>query len=333
MVSVCGSCDLAIGAAACGSTPPAEKSAVPAWERENPIKPLAPPPLGMELYFEDVKPPTPARVRLGRWLFYDTRLSGDNTVACASCHKPEHAFSEPTPVSSGHPGSEGRPQGAELHQPGGDAVPALLLGRPRGLARGSGARADRQPDRDGQYAIETMIATLTRMPGYTAVFHRSVRHAGDHQGARRQGDCRLRAHAHERQLAVGSLAIQPRRRTPCPRRSKQGHELFHGKADCGQCHLGNNFTDGQFHNLGVGWIAKTKTFKDEGRLGDHEGSRRRGRPGDRGAFKTPTLREVTKHAAVHARRLDRDAARGRRALQPRRRREPVAAIRRSSRSS
>ena len=41
---------------------------------------------------------------------------------------------------------------------------------------------------------------------------------------------------------------------------KQGHELFNGKANCGQCHLGNNFTDSQFHNLGVGWNAATKTF-------------------------------------------------------------------------
>ena len=46
---------------------------------------------------------------------------------------------------------------------------------------------------------------------------------------------------------------------------KAGHELFQGKANCAQCHLGNNFTDGQFHNIGVGGTAATRTFKDEGR--------------------------------------------------------------------
>jgi cytochrome c peroxidase len=64
----------------------------------------------MEDYFEGVKPPSPARARLGRWLFYDTRLSADQTVACGSCHKPEYAFSEPTPVSTGIRGQKGRAQ-------------------------------------------------------------------------------------------------------------------------------------------------------------------------------------------------------------------------------
>src|SRR5690348_8568669 len=81
----------------CTSSPPSAPPG-PAWEVENPIRPPAAPPLGMEDYFDGVKPPSPARARLGRWLFYDTRLSADKTIACASCHKPEYAFSEPTPV-------------------------------------------------------------------------------------------------------------------------------------------------------------------------------------------------------------------------------------------
>src|SRR5687767_12518285 len=80
----------------------------PRGEAENPVVPLAPPPLGMEFYFAEVKtPPDPKSVRLGRWLFYDTRLSGDGTVSCATCHKPEHAFSEGTPVSAGIRGQKG----------------------------------------------------------------------------------------------------------------------------------------------------------------------------------------------------------------------------------
>jgi cytochrome c peroxidase len=77
---------------------------------------------------------------------------------------------------------------------------------------------------------------------------------------------------------------------------KLGHELFNGKAACAQCHLGNSFSDSQFHNLGVGWDPIIGTFKDEGRWTVSQtftGDRRR--ETDRGAFKTPTLREVTKH--------------------------------------
>ena len=58
---------------------------------------------------------------------------------------------------------------------------------------------------------------------------------------------------------------------------QQGYELFFNKARCNQCHVGDNFTDNNFHNLGVGWDPKTKTFTDEGRWAithgtDDEGS-------------------------------------------------------------
>ena len=58
--------------------------------------------------------PTPERVRLGRWLFFYKRLSADNTVACATCHRPEHAFSEPTAVSTGIGGQKGRRKAPSL---------------------------------------------------------------------------------------------------------------------------------------------------------------------------------------------------------------------------
>src|SRR5688572_25326205 len=79
-----------------------------ALESDNPIRPNATPPFGMEEFFKDVPhQPIPTRVRLGRWLFFDTRLSADGTVSCASCHRPEFAFSEPTAVSTGIGGRQG----------------------------------------------------------------------------------------------------------------------------------------------------------------------------------------------------------------------------------
>ncbi len=49
--------------------------------------------------------PREARVELGRRLFFDPLLSGDRTVSCASCHKPEHAFADTVVIS---PGVSGR---------------------------------------------------------------------------------------------------------------------------------------------------------------------------------------------------------------------------------
>ncbi len=71
---------------------------------------------------------------------------------------------------------------------------------------------------------------------------------------------------------------------------KKGDELFFGKAGCNQCHLGQNFTDSTFHNLGICWDPKSRQFKDEGRFVVTKID------ADRGAFKTPTVRDVSLHA-------------------------------------
>jgi cytochrome c peroxidase len=52
-------------------------------------------------------PVTDAGATLGRILFYDTRFSANNTVACASCHQQKYAFSDPRRVSKGHAGADG----------------------------------------------------------------------------------------------------------------------------------------------------------------------------------------------------------------------------------
>ncbi|MCB0418404.1 MAG: cytochrome-c peroxidase, partial [Bdellovibrionales bacterium] len=80
----------------------------PEWEAQNPIKPIPDSPLGIDSKLSELpEPPTPERVRLGRWLFYDKRLSADGSVSCATCHRPENAFSEPTATSTGIRGQIG----------------------------------------------------------------------------------------------------------------------------------------------------------------------------------------------------------------------------------
>src|SRR3954462_9264206 len=76
-------------------------------EADNPLRALSPPPLGIDRLEALPSPPAPARVRLGRWLFYDTRLSADGTVSCATCHVPERAFSNGTRFGIGVGGHAG----------------------------------------------------------------------------------------------------------------------------------------------------------------------------------------------------------------------------------
>ena len=79
-------------------------------------------------------------------------------------------------------------------------------------------------------------------------------------------------------------------------RQRRGRELFFGRAGCNKCHLGPNYTDSRFHNLGSGWLQPApgappaSGFADPGRAAvTHD-------PRDTGAFKTPTLREVSRRA-------------------------------------
>jgi cytochrome c peroxidase len=67
--------------------------------------------------------------------------------------------------------------------------------------------------------------------------------------------------------------------------ARRGLELFRGKANCTACHIGPNFTDEQFHNTGVSW--------GKGDLGRYRVTQEEK---DRGAFRTPTLREIARTA-------------------------------------
>jgi cytochrome c peroxidase len=67
-----------------------------------------------------------------------------------------------------------------------------------------------------------------------------------------------------------------------------GLRLFRGKAGCSFCHAGPTLTDEEFHNTGVAW--RDGAFQDEGRASVTQLAE------DRGKFKTPTLREVSRTA-------------------------------------
>lgn len=67
-----------------------------------------------QMEIPDDNPLTVEGIELGRFLFYDVRLSGDNTQACASCHLQENAFGDPNQFSTGITGEEGNRQGMTL---------------------------------------------------------------------------------------------------------------------------------------------------------------------------------------------------------------------------
>ena len=263
------------------------------WEASNPIVPIPDPPLGIGTDenlpakltdFED--PPTPERVRLGRWLFFDARLSADNSVSCATCHRPEHAFSEPTPTSTGIGGQVGGRKAPTFTNLAWATLPHFFWdGRAASLEEQAGGPMI-NPIEMGNADHQVVVDKLSKIRGYAMYFEeafgtpeitmeRITKAIADYERTRMSGNSPWDRWRAGDQDAVSDDV-------------KKGHRLFFGNAFCNNCHKGPNLTDGDFHNLGVGWDAETKTFADVGRYAVTE------EESDKGAFKTPSIRDVSK---------------------------------------
>lgn len=259
------------------------------WETANPLRPLPPGPLGSDINLLTLDPrPTPATVRLGRWLFYDARLSGDGTISCGTCHRVTQAFSNDTALATGIGGQRGVRK-----------VPALInlaaALYPHRFRDGRASHLEAQvlePLTNAKEMGNTHTAVV-RTVGSIAGYQQAFREAFGTPGVTVERIARAIADYERTRMSGNSPWDRWRRNRDegaVPDDVKRGHALFFGKAGCQQCHHGSNFTDDSFHTLGVGWDRQRASFEDEGRYTVT------GRPEDRGGFKTPTLREVTRHA-------------------------------------
>ena len=265
------------------------------WESDNPIVPIPDPPLGIGTDeglpakltdFED--PPTPERVRLGRWLFFDKRLSADDSISCATCHRPENGFSEPTATSTGIGGQVGGRKAPSFTNQAWASKPHFFWdGRAASLEEQAGGPMI-NPIEMGQSDHNVVVTKLSGIKGYAKYFEeafgspeitidRVTKAIADYERTRMSGNSPWDRWRAGDQDAVSDDV-------------KKGHRLFFGNAFCNNCHKGANLTDSDFHNLGVGWNAETETFADEGRYAVTKNE------SDKGAFKTPSIRDVSKRA-------------------------------------
>jgi cytochrome c peroxidase len=238
-------------------------------------RPAAPPPAPAD------SPMTPGRIALGVKLFADPRLSGSGTRSCASCHRPELAFTDARPRALGLAGAplrrntpslwnlawsthyfwDGRAPSLEVQVQGPIEAADEMAGRwPEILAR---LKAD--TDLSGQFraafgaeAAVSQDAVVKALAAYV----RSLVSLPTRFDAWIEGD-------------AGALSPAEIR----------GFRLFTGKGGCVLCHVGWRFTDDRFHDIGL-----ADADSDPGR-----GAVPGGTPGLR-AFKTPSLRELARTA-------------------------------------
>jgi cytochrome c peroxidase len=236
-----------------------------------------PTPLGLDEYYfvPDSNPLTREKVALGERLFSDSILSADRSVACASCHRPDRAFSDSVPFSTGADGTR-----AERNTPS-------IMNRAYGRALLWNARAASleetvlQPIENRvemNLSLDSALSRLREDPGYQRAFGRAF-----HDGITERNLARALAN-YVRTLRSGGAPIDRffyGDTTALSPDARAGLRLFGGKANCISCHVGPNFTDERLHNTGVSWGSV-----DAGRYGVT------GDPRDRGKFKPPTLRNV-----------------------------------------
>ena len=244
---------------------------------------------------EDLKPPrglnavpmpkdnpsSPEKIELGKQLYFDKRLSADDTVACSSCHDPKKGWSNGEKTASGVGG-----------QRGGRSSPTVLNTAYQVFQFWDGRAGSLEQQAVGPIAnpiemnlpLETAVKKIGAIKGYQAQFQKVF---GQPVSADNIGKAIA---AFERTVLSGDAPYDRLRagdESAMSIQAWEGMQLFFGKAHCSSCHSGPNFTDNGFHNLGVSF----KVEKPD--LGRFEISKMEG---DKGAFKTPTLRDIGRTA-------------------------------------
>ena len=243
------------------------------------------PPLGLpKVFWPEDNPYSKEKAELGWLLYFDKRLSGDLTVSCASCHAPEKAFTDGSAVSIGIKG-----------QKGGRSAPTVINraystlqfwdGRAESLeeqAKGPIANPlEMTLEKEADKAHEGSVSRLKSVPGYVSRFKKVF------ESDKLDINQVAKAIAtFERTVYSGNAPFDRYQEGDEKAMSKEqirGHDVFFKKAACDSCHIGFNFTDGSFANIGIGMDQKNP---DLGRYNLTH------REEDKGAFKTPTLREI-----------------------------------------
>ena len=231
------------------------------------------------IFWPKDNPYSPAKAELGWLLYFDNRLSVDGTVSCASCHDPKFAFTDGERFSKGIRGQlggrsaptvinraysleqfwDGRAKTLEEQAKGPIANPIEMGFTHDACAKCiAGIPGYRQRFKE---AFGTQDVTIDHIAKAIATFERTVLSGNSPYDRFKAGD---------------ENALTPAQ--------KRGMEIFFSNnARCDSCHEGINFTNGKYANVGIGM---DRTMPD---LGRYEVTKREE---DKGAFKTPTLREI-----------------------------------------
>lgn len=236
-------------------------------------------------------PPTAETVALGRRLYYDRALSVDNTVSCATCHAPQSGFGDGRQVSIGVRGQMGTRNASTVFNSA-YYTTQFWDGRAPSLEKQVEGPLTNPVEMDN--TLDRLERQLNADPSYRAEFKKAF------------GADSITYEMVEKSIASFERTVVSGN-SPFDRftyggdkkalsaSAQRGLEVFRDpkKGNCAVCHtIGEKyalFTDNKFHNLGVGvklGINGTAEFTDLGRFKETNVE------ADKGAFKTPSLRNI-----------------------------------------
>lgn len=223
-------------------------------------------------------PMTPAKISLGKQLYFEGRLSSDGSISCASCHRPDKAWADTEPVSHGVAHQEGTRNSPSIINAA-FVIPQFWDGRAMYLEKQAVGPVQNPIEMD--LSKEELEFRMNHIPGYVSQFQQVF-------GSKPNIDLMAKAIAtfertiidkntpYDRFLAGDKKALSAD--------AMAGLRIFNGKANCAACHSGPAFSDSSYHNLGVGYASGK--YKDVGRYDVTKASK------DMGAFLTQKLRDV-----------------------------------------
>ena len=232
-------------------------------------------------------PMTAEKVALGKQLYYDQRLSGDGNRSCYGCHLKEHGLTDGKPVAIGafdktltrsSPTLWNIGYHSELYW---DGRSGALEKQVQGAWSGGNMGAS---GNDGAPSMDDICAKLNEIEGYKEQFN-----AIFGEDATPDNVAKAVASFMRTIVAADSAWVKFRAGddSAISEQARRGWTVFSEKAKCTNCHDGLLLTDLQYHNVGIGMDAETP---DVGRAKVSRDEK------DTGAFKTPTLLDISKSA-------------------------------------
>lgn len=227
-----------------------------------------------DIEYPDEEPPSKLEVTLGKTLFFDTRLSLNNSQSCATCHNPDLGFGD---GKAGGIGAMGGVLGRNTPHIYNLAWSNAMFWDGRMDTLEEQALGPIEAAGEMNMPLIQLLPRLAKVPYYSKTFTQVY----GEEGLTKETLGRAIA-AFERTIVSDNspfdryIAGDKSAMSPAQIR---GLEIFKGKGNCTDCHDGVNFTDDSFHNIGIG-------DADPGRGGVN------GEKSMMGAFKTPGLRNT-----------------------------------------